>query len=116
MEAGQILSEAGILPSGKIRMWMSGEWQELLMMNIDITPEPEESPLSPAVQKLAEKAYYALQDDEPEKAQRLLEQAIAQAPDSPTLLNNLAKALDMQGEEEKTQAMLEDIWQRFPDY
>ena len=116
LEAGQILSEAGILPSGKIRMWISGEWRELLMMNIDITPEPEGTPLSPAVQKLAEKAYYALQDDEPEKAQRLLEQAIAQAPDSPTLLNNLAKALDMQGEEEKAQAMLEDIHQRFPDY
>jgi tetratricopeptide (TPR) repeat protein len=116
MEAAQILSEAGILPSGKIRMWMSAEWRELLMMNIEITPEPEGTPLSPAVQKLAEKAYYALQDDEPEKAQRLLEQAIAQAPDSPTLLNNLAKALDMQGEEEKAQTMLEDIQQRFPDY
>jgi tetratricopeptide (TPR) repeat protein len=116
MNAGQILSEAGLLPSGPTRMWMRGEWQELLMLNFEITPEPEESDLSPEVLRLSDKAYHALKSGEPEKAQQLLEQAIAQEPDSPTLLNNLAKALEMQGDKEKMQAILLDMHQRFPDY
>jgi tetratricopeptide (TPR) repeat protein len=116
MEAAQILSEAGLLPSGSIRMWVKGEWRDVLMMNFEITPEPEEDLLSPEVQDLTEKANYALRNDKPGEAQQLLEQAIAQMPDSPTLLNNLAKALDMQGEDERALAMLLDIQQRFPDY
>jgi tetratricopeptide (TPR) repeat protein len=116
MNAAQILSEAGLLPSGPTRMWIGGDWQELLMLSFEITPEPEESDLSPEVQRLSEKAYYALRGGEPEKAQPLLEQAIAQEPDSPTLLNNLAMTLQMQGDKEKSQAMVLDIHQRFPDY
>jgi tetratricopeptide (TPR) repeat protein len=114
--AAQILTDAGLLPSGPTRMWMQGEWQELLILNFEITPEPEESELSPEVQRLSEKAYYALRGGEPEKAQPLLEQAIAQEPGSPTLLNNLAMALQMQGDKVKAQAMVLDVHQRFPDY
>jgi predicted Zn-dependent protease len=87
-----------------------------LLLNFEITSEPEESEYSPEVLELSEEAYYALQDDEAERAQQLLEQAIALEPDSPSLLNNLAMAFDMQGEEEKAQAMLLDIHRRFPNY
>ena len=116
MKAAQVLSEAGLLPSGTTRMWMGGEWSDLLLLNFEITSEPEESEYSPEVLELSEEAYYALQDDEAERAQQLLEQAIALEPDSPSLLNNLAMAFDMQGEEEKAQAMLLDIHRRFPNY
>ena len=116
MNAAQTLSQAGVLPSGPTRMWMQGEWREILLLNFEITDEPDESHYSPEVQQLAEEAYYALQDNDPKRAQRLLEQAVALELDSPTLLNNLAKALDMQGEDQKAKAMLLDIHQRFPDY
>ena len=116
MKASQIVSEVGMLPSGAVRMWMQGEWHDVLLLNFEIGDEMDENLYSPEVSQLAEEAYYALQDDDPKQAQQLLEQAIALQPDSPMLLNNLAKALDMQGEEEKAHAMLLDIHQRFPDY
>ncbi len=116
MNAAQALSEAGLLPSGTTRMWMAGEWRDILFLSFEITPEPDSPNFSSEVQQLYEEAYDALQDDEPQKAQRLLEQAVALEPDSPSLLNNLAKAFDMQGEEEKAHAMLQDIHRRFPDY
>jgi tetratricopeptide (TPR) repeat protein len=116
MKASQIVSEVGMLPSGAVRMWMQGEWHDVLLLNFEISGEIDENPYTPEVAQLAEEAYHAMQDDDPKQAQQLLEQAIALQPDSPMLLNNLAKALDMQGEEEKAHAMLLDIHQRFPDY
>lgn len=116
LKASQIVSEAGLLPSGAVRIWMQGEWRDVLLMNFEIGDEVEESLLSPEVTPLAEEAYHALRDDDPERAQQLLEQAIALQPDSPSLLNNLAMALDKQGENEKARAMLVDIHRRFPDY
>jgi tetratricopeptide (TPR) repeat protein len=116
MKASRIVSEAGVLPSGPIRMWMSGEWRDVLLLNFEITAEVQRYYTHPEVARLSEEAYYALEDEEGQKAQHLLEQAIALEPDSPSLLNNLAMALEMQGQSERAQSMLHEIYARFPDY
>jgi tetratricopeptide (TPR) repeat protein len=116
MRAAQVLSEAGLLPSGTTRMWMKGEWRDILFLSFEISPEPEENDYSPEVLQLSEEAYYALQDGEPQRAQELLEQAVALEPDSPSLLNNLAMAFEMQGKKETARAMVVGIHQRFADY
>jgi len=116
MKASQIVSEAGLLPSGPTRMWMGGEWHDVLLLNFEITDEVHSPYTHPEVSRLSEEAYYALQDHEGQRAQHLLEQAIALEPDSPSLLNNLAMALEMQGQSERAQAMLREIYARFPDY
>jgi hypothetical protein len=116
MRASQIVSEAGLLPSGPTRMWLDGEWRETFLMNFEISDEVTSPYTIPEVARLSEEAYYALQDEEGERAQRLLEQAIALEPDSPSLLNNLAKAYEMQGQSEEAQDILRQIHARFPDY
>jgi len=116
MKASQIVSKAGLLPSGPTRMWMRGEWQDVLLLYFEITDEVQSPYTHPEVSRLAEEAYYALHDQEGQRAQHLLEQAIALEPDSPSLLNNLASALEMQGQSEKAQAKLREVHARFPDY
>jgi tetratricopeptide (TPR) repeat protein len=116
LKASQIASGAGLFPSGTVRMWMDGEWHDLLLLNFEISDEPSAPYEDSQVQLLSEEAYHALQDRESERAQKLLEQAIALEPDSPSLWNNLAMALEMKGQSEKAQAMLREIQTRFPDY
>ena len=116
LNAAQIASEAGIFPSGTVRMWVGGEWRDLLLLGFEISDEPGEPHKNPQVQRLSEQAFYALEDGEGVRAQELLEQAIALDPDSPTLLNNLAMALEMQGQSARSQAVLREIYDRFPDY
>jgi len=116
MKASQIVSEAGLLPSGPVRMWLSGEWHEIILMNFEISDEVTSPYTNPEVERLAQEAYYALQDTESQRAQELLEQAIALEPDSASLLNNLAMAYEMQGQSQKAQDMLLQIHAQFPDY
>lgn len=116
MKAAQLLSEKGLLPSGTFRLWTNGEWKDVLLLNFEITSEPEESHHSPAVQELAEQAFDALQERDGKRAQELLERALALDPDSPSLYNNLALAFELQSEAEKAHAMVREIHSRFPDY
>jgi tetratricopeptide (TPR) repeat protein len=116
LKAAQILSESGRVPSGTVRMWMGGKWRDLLLLNFEISDEPHPPHRNPQVQRLSEEAFYALQDREGRRAQELLEQALVLEPDSPTLLNNLAMALEMQGQTENARALLREIYARFPDY
>ncbi len=73
MKASQYVNEAGLLPSGTNRMWVQGKWRDVLLLNFQISDEPVPGGYSPKVERLAEEAYYALQDNQPERAQRLLE-------------------------------------------
>ncbi len=116
MQAAELLSEEDILPSGSVRLWMKGEWRDILMFNFEITPEAEVSHKHPKVQALAEEAFYALREEDGRRAQELLEEAIALDPDSPSLHNNLAMAYEIQGQPEKAHAMIREIHARFPDY
>ncbi len=116
LAASQIAAEAGLFPSRTVRMWMKGEWRDLLLIGFEISDEPNPPYSNPKVQHLSEEAFYALQDGEGVRAQELLEQAVALEPDSASLLNNLAMALEMQGQSDRSQAMLREIHARFPDY
>ena len=116
MEAARHLSEADLLPSGSLRMWTEGEWREIMLLNMEISPEPEEAGYSRTVQELAEQAYDALQQREGHQAQELLEKAIAIQPEAPSLLNNLALAYEMQGQSARAHQMLREIHSRFPEY
>ena len=65
---------------------------------------------------MAEQATLALQDNNWEKAERILNRALELIPDSPGLLNNLAVAYELQGRTKKAHAMVREINERFPDY
>jgi tetratricopeptide (TPR) repeat protein len=115
-QAAKILSEADLLPSGEIQMWSGGEMRKVMLLNIEISPEPEASELPRRVQVLAEQAFQALLDRNGRRAQELLEQALTLWPDDPSLVNNLAKALEMQGQSKQARQMIIELHSRFPDY
>jgi tetratricopeptide (TPR) repeat protein len=116
MEAAHYLSEAGLLPASPLRIWSGGEQREVLMLNMEINPEPEDPGYAPLVQELAEQAYAALQQSDGRRAQELLEKAVAMQPDAPSLLNNLAMAYEKQGQSARAHQMIGEIHTRFPNY
>lgn len=116
IQAAKTLSEAGLLPSGTVRMWSEGKWNKITLLSLEISPEPDKSNRPGKVQELYEQAYDALNDDDGQRAQVLLEQAVALCPDDPGLLNNLALAFEKQGQSQKARQMILDIHARFPDY
>ena len=116
IETAQTLAEAGRLPRGKpVKMWSKGKQTQVLLMACEITTEPQGRLPNPA-QKLLEQAIHALRDGDPDKAEPLLRQALAQLPDHPILLNNLAAVYSMRGDNEQAEAMARQIVERNPDY
>jgi len=118
LEAAQILSKHGVFKSGStVEMWREGELHPLMMMGFQISYDPPEKPvLKPAVQKLMEKAIHALHAYEGEQAETHLRKAIQMQPNDPSLINNLALALSMQGKQEESEALADSIPEKFPDY
>ncbi|HKE03922.1 MAG TPA: tetratricopeptide repeat protein [Blastocatellia bacterium] len=118
MEAAQAATQADLLPSGaNVRMWIKGEWQEIMMLGFEISYEPnEENRLAPKVERLAVGAMEEIKSGDPVKGERLIKQAIELAPNNPSLLNNLAAAYSRQGKVEEVRNLMADIRQRFPDY
>ena len=115
-QKSKILAEASLLPSGQARMWSEGEWRDVLMLSIKITPEPTEPKRSKKAQELYKQSCEALYEQDGERAQSILEQVVASYPDDPGLLNNLAVAHQFQGHFDTASQMLKDIHHRFPDY
>jgi tetratricopeptide (TPR) repeat protein len=115
-KASKILSEADLLPSGSVRMWSKGQWREVMLLNMNITQEPQTTNRPMKVQELAEQASFALQEQDGQRAQSLLEQAINLWPDDPSLQNNLGKAYEMQGQSAKAFQMVRDIHAKYPGY
>ena len=116
MKTAQFLSERELLPSGANRLWVNGEWRDILLLNFEVTSEPESEYTTPEVLELAAKAIDALNDGDGKQAQEIFERALALEPDSPSLQNNLAMAYEMQGQKKKAHAMMREIHTRFPDY
>ncbi len=116
MEAATFARAGGILPPGPIRMWSAGEWRELQLTGVEISPEPIENLHTPHVQKLYSQARDAIRANRGEQAERILGEALALEPDAPDLLNNLCKAYEVQGRTEEAYSLLHEIHRRFPDY
>ncbi len=118
LEAAQIATQAGLLNSGDhARMWINGEWQEILMFGFEIFDEPKnERRLPPKAERLVVSALEENRYGDPGKAERLIKQAMEIAPDHPSLLSNLVAAYSMQDKIEEMRNLIAEIRRRFPDY
>ena len=117
MEAAQVLSKHNAVPAGKVKLWLEGNWREILLLGFEITPEPTfEIPLKPRALQLYTQAIGALREENWALAEKCLREALALQPEVPSLLNNLALALTMQGKEEEGDSILKHITQDFPNY
>ena len=59
-------------------------------------------------------AMIALHDEDGERAERALKQALALEPEAPELQNNLAMAYEMQGRFEEAEMLVEQVHERYP--
>ena len=114
-QAARIAAEAGLLPLGPVRLWMQGEWREILLMAFELHGEPDPE-REPQVEQWLTEATLALQRHNADEAERLLKQALEIEPDVPALLNNLAAAYEMQGRFPEAEAIVRQLHQRYPDY
>jgi tetratricopeptide (TPR) repeat protein len=118
LEAVQTLSKHGVFKSGStIEIWREGKLRPIMTMGMQINYDPpEKSPLKPAVQRLMEKAIYALNEEDGELAEKHLRKAVEIQPDDPGIVNNLAYALSLQGKSDESDALADSIPEKFPDY
>jgi tetratricopeptide (TPR) repeat protein len=117
LEAANSLSQQGVLPGGQTKMYMQGEWQEMMLIGFQIGDESEDmEDFSCQVEKLAEEATLALYDNDWQRAEQLLEKALAVRPDSPSLLNNMAAVYQMQGRKEAALDLVRTIHEQHPGY
>jgi tetratricopeptide (TPR) repeat protein len=115
MQAAQPLLEAGLMTGGMTRFWLKGEWQDLLLLGIELHGEPLLK-LPRQAERLLHQALDALRDGDGVKAEALVRQALELAPDVPALYNNLAKAYEAQGRRAEAEETIRQIHERFPDY
>lgn len=116
-QAAQAATEAGLLLSGEpTRLWMGGEWRELLLFGWEIHEEAEQREHAPKVEKWMAEAIYTLRDGDAKKAERLLKQALEVEPDSPDILNNLAAAYMVQERTQEAEELFQQVHQHHPDY
>lgn len=113
-----LLNEAQQLGGGTTRMWIRGEWTEIMTMGFEIGDEGEvDFPMhsAQAVELLTE-ATYLMQAQNFRKAKKLLEQARTLEPDHPIILNNLAKVMEAEGDSADAAALMEHVLAAHPDY
>ena len=115
LHAALQLVDAGILPSGPLKMWVAGAEQELLPIRYEIYTEPV-SVHGPKVQALLSQAGMALNHGDGARSESLLRKALALEPESPDIVHNLGNSLFVQGKTAAAQAMLAENHRRYPDY
>jgi tetratricopeptide (TPR) repeat protein len=114
-EAANLASQAGLLPGGLTRLWIQGEWKEILLLDFEIHGEALATH-SPQVTNWITDGLLTLNQGEFAKAEQLLNQALAVEPNAPDILNNLALVLSSAGRAAEADALLERLIADFPDY
>ncbi len=115
MQAIQAAQEAGLLPPGTVRLWLEGDWREILLFGFELSGEPTHRH-PPEVEELAREGMEATKRGDGVTGERLLKQALEREPNAPDLLNNLATAYQAQDRHAEAQALAREIHERFPDY
>ena len=118
LKVAQTLSKLGVLESGEeVELWMGGERKPIMMLGFYISYEADKKPtLKPAAIRLLAQANDALHADQAPKAEGLLRKALEMQPNDPSLLNNLAVALDRQGKRDEAKALADRVVNEFTDY
>ncbi len=116
MLALQLAEEAGLLPPGPHRVWAEGAWREVALQRFELHGEPVPQTHAPGVDELLTTGIHALHANDPEKAERVLRQALAIDPSDPVVLNNLAVACAQLGRDDESETLSLLLHQQHPDY
>ncbi len=117
MKAAQLAAQAGLLPNGRTRMWMRGEWSEILLMGWEIHGEPVRGVKhQPQVERWLRTAIEAIHAGDYRQAEKLLKQGLALEPNTPDLNNNLASVYTATGRRAEAEVIVREIYKQHPDY
>ncbi|MBN1994445.1 MAG: hypothetical protein JW953_17235 [Anaerolineae bacterium] len=90
----QTVFQAGLLPAGPVKMWLRGEWQEIVTLGFEIYDEPvEDKDHSPQVLDWMQQAVDALYNRQSHQAEELLQRALELEPDAPDNASTLPNLL-----------------------
>lgn len=115
MGAAEAAIQAGALPRGQTRMWMRGEWRDVLLYACELHDE-QTSQHSPKVNEWLAEGKEALDDEDYESARELFERAAAAEPNMPTGRYDLAATLMAEGRGAEAREIYEALHREFPDY
>ena len=115
LEALSHLTHASVIPPGPVRLWMRGEWTDVLSMGYEITDEPEDFGVEEVNNRYIQ-ALDALHADDGVMAESELRAALALLPHNPRLLHNLGYALELQGRHAEARELLDANFAQHPDY
>ncbi|MBV9848865.1 MAG: tetratricopeptide repeat protein [Armatimonadetes bacterium] len=115
MEAAQAALSGGLLAPGPTRLWMRGEWQELILMGYELHDEPLVSH-PPQVEAWITEALDLMRRGAADRAESLFLRAREAEPDAPDILNNLAGVYSQQGRTVEAEALMRQAHERHPDY
>lgn len=116
IEIANRLSQRDVMPEGRVRMWIEGEWCELELMGFEITREASGEPHLPKVEAWAYESMEALRRGDGQTAEKLLRKCIELEGERPDLMNNLATAYQAQDRMDEALALARQVHQRWPDY
>jgi tetratricopeptide (TPR) repeat protein len=118
-QAATVASEAGILPSSGVSMWIQGKWQEdIILFRYELHDEPTTTH-SRKVKQMAAQAVSLMKTQTPEnvvQAEKILKKALEIEPNAADLLNNLAGVYQIQNRTEEVYQLLSEISEKFPNY
>jgi tetratricopeptide (TPR) repeat protein len=113
--AAEAACRAGLIASGKVRMWLQGEWRETLVFGFELHGEAVVNH-SPKIHNLISKGIEADNAGDGARAEQLFRQALELEPDAPDTMNNLATAIQLQGRIDEAIELTREIHRRHPDY
>lgn len=113
--AAQHLARLGALESRQMRLYVQGEWRDILLQEYELHGEATLLGDTRA-DELALRAHQALRDRDGRRAEDLFRQALELVPDRPSLHNNLANAYQLQGRGREAVELMRHVRERFPDY
>ena len=118
LEGLQHLTKYGVFETGEmVELWREGRLTPVLMLGFQISSDsPDKPQLKPAAVRLVQQAMSTLHSEDGSKAEGLLRKALEVQPEEPSLLNNLAVALQMQDKMSEANALADHIAEKFPDY
>ncbi|MGK7929399.1 MAG: tetratricopeptide repeat protein, partial [Spirulina sp.] len=114
-EAAYTVSQAGLMPAGKTRMWIKGKWQDILLIGIEIHDDVLYDRADAAKELLGE-GTQALREENARKAEEVFKKALELEPEAPDFSFNLAIAYQLQDREEEMEALCQEIYDRDPNY
>lgn len=115
LEAAHILVRSGSLVPGMRKMWINGQHMDILLADIQVV-EGSRPKHSEQVNILFSEALQFLSAGDALPAVSLLESAHSLEPGAADILYNLAVALQLQGQVERSHVLVEQVHRENPDY